>query len=84
MSAGGFLFFRETENDDLPGGMRAVFEPHRHYVPFGTGDLAEIVAKYTAESALADRVRERAAAVIRDGHTWAHRGREIVRDLQRL
>jgi hypothetical protein len=81
MAAGGLLFFRSTAHDQLPGGIRTLFEPHVHYVPFEIEELPAAAAAYLGDPARATKVRREAAAAIRAGHTWRHRAREVLRDL---
>jgi hypothetical protein len=82
MSTGGLLFFRESPEDHLPGGMNSLFEPDVHYVPFTIDNLPHRIAELLADPERAARVRRNAAAEIARAHTWQCRARDILRDVQ--
>jgi hypothetical protein len=82
MSTGGLLFFRESPEDELPGGMNRLFEPEVHYVPFTIDNLPERMAELLADPERAARIRRNAAAEIARAHTWECRARDILRDVQ--
>ena len=84
MSAGGFLFFREASHDRLPHGIRDYFEPYEHYVPFSLDDFGEKCARYSADPAACERIRNRAAQEVRARHTWRHRAQQVLADLAQL
>jgi hypothetical protein len=82
MSTGGLLFFRESPEDHLPGGMNSLFEPDVHYVPFTIDNLPHRIAELLADPERAARIRRNAAAEIARAHTWECRARDILRDVQ--
>lgn len=84
MSTGGLLFFRETASDAGHGGIRSLFEPHAHYVPFTLESLGDTLREYLGDPRRADRVRAAAAAAIAGAHTWRHRAAEVLRDLAQI
>lgn len=82
MSTGGLLFFRESPEDHLPGGMNSLFEPEVHYVPFTIDNLPQRLAELLADPEKGARIRRNAAAEIARAHTWESRARDILRDVQ--
>jgi hypothetical protein len=84
MASGGVLFYLRSPDDDLPGGMNEVFEPHVHYVPFNRDDFAEQAREYLNDGHKRRRVARAAAELIGARHTWAHRVNKIVGDLAQI
>jgi len=84
MSTGGLLFFRETASDDSHGGIRSLFEPYVHYVPFTLDSLGEQLAAWLGDPDRVRSVRDAAARAIAADHTWRHRAAEVLRDLAQI
>jgi hypothetical protein len=84
LCAGGVLLFRQTPHDARPGGIASLFEPHVHYVPFTLETLGDELARLLGDPPRRARLGRAAAAAVRGGHTWRHRAREILRDLEAL
>lgn len=84
MSSGGLLMFRETAHDAKHGGIRSMFEPWVHYVPFTLDTLPERLAQCRIDCARAKKIRKEAARAIHAAHTWRHRAQEVLRDLNSL
>lgn len=82
MACGTILFYREHWHDRKPGGMADVFAPGEHYVPFTEATLAEALEHLRDDPDRVARIRGQAAAEIRRAHTWTHRARQILDDME--
>lgn len=84
MASGAALFYLSSPDDDLPGGMNSVFEPHVHYVPFSRDTFAEQAQEYLGDEVKRRALARAAAAEVGARHTWEHRVRKVIADLAQL
>ena len=69
--------------ENHPGGIKTVFEPNLHYVEYTRENFEEQAAKWISPSMAAKRseMARNARKIILDGHTWTHRAKQILEDL---
>jgi hypothetical protein len=83
MAVGGFIFMHASPADNKPGGMHTAFEPGVHYGLFEPETIAEEARRWLRDETSRNTAAAKAAAIVKDNHTWRHRAQQILDDLAR-
>ncbi len=90
MASGGVILYRDDENFKYPSidnakiGLFTYFDEGEHYLRFDTlEEIEEIYQRYKDDDTELQRIGANAAAMIRKNHTWGHRAKQIVEDIQK-
>ena len=83
MAVGGFIFMHASPADSKPGGMQTAFEPGVHYGLFEPDTIAEEARRWLRDEASRNTAAAKAAAIVKENHTWRHRAQQILDDLAR-
>ncbi|MEE9385623.1 MAG: glycosyltransferase [Nannocystaceae bacterium] len=84
LSTGSILVFRKTNRDRTPGGIASLFEPGEHYIECKLDNLSETIAAASENPDSLARMGREVAGAVRRRHTWHHRAREILHDLDQI
>jgi glycosyltransferase involved in cell wall biosynthesis len=83
MSVGGFLLMHTSNNDCRPGGILTAFEPGVHFGAYTPDSFDEEARRWLRDDRRRREVGHRAAALVREKHTWRRRAEQILHDLDR-
>lgn len=72
------------QDDAFPGGIQTCFTPGKHYVAFDQNDFLTKAAFYLAHPDECMQICAQASHEVLQNHTWKHRIRKIVDDLNTL
>jgi len=84
MGSGGFLFYRESPDDNDYGGINTVFEPFVHYIPFNEETFGELSDQYLGNVGERDKISIKSSLLVHKEHTWFNRVSKIISDINEL
>ncbi len=84
MASGCCIFVNESTQDGIPGGIRNYFEPGAHYISYKYRDVADLAREHLPQADKLERIGREASKAILAGHTWMHRAKQILEDLNRF
>jgi spore maturation protein CgeB len=80
MGSGGVALVHQSADDKET--LNKYFTPFVHYIPFTLTNMEEVIDKCINDIPALISMGNKAREVIREGHTWQHRARQILKDLK--
>lgn len=72
MASGGFVFTHTSPRDELPGGMKTIFEPGVHYGSFDLENITEETQRWLSSDRERDEIAERARQYVLSEMHWVN------------
>ena len=84
MAMGGFVFTHTSPRDELPGGIKSIFEPDVHYGSFDADSIVEETKRWLSSDKERDEIAERARRFVLSEMHWGNGAIELAKmiDLQ--